>query len=381
MSDAQRRLDGTLSLLVDGQQLTGWDGTRVTRGVERIPSDFDISLTEAFPGQSARTSVEQGQSCQVMIGGDLVLTGYIDRVERTIGPRSHRLRVTGRSSCQDIVDCSVTPDVINGNGIASPSLLDLATRLCKPFGKPPGITVSNLAKTSVALPVSVGNSIPAILTETPYQIIERVARYLGVLVYDGPDGNLVIADVATSAMSSGFQEGVNVQSAGVSLSQDQRYSEYLPCLMAVNFFGQDGVGGMQFPKAFDPGVKRFRPLIIVSEQFQIGQSLAEKRAQWEAARRAGRSQAMQVVCDSWRDSAGRLWEPNASAPISLPSLKLTTSANDWIIGSVSFVRDADRGTVADLLMMPKAAFQPEPTILVPILFDPTTAPPLGPAHA
>lgn len=175
-------------------------------------------------------------------------------------------------------------------------------------------------------------------------------------------------------MASGIEQGVNVQQASAGLSMDERFSEYLPTLMNVNMFGQEGIGGMVFPKALDGGVRRFRQRIIVSEQSRGGHSFAEMTAQWEAARRAGRGQSINVTVDSWRDKAGTLWAPNAVASIAMPALKLTTRANDWVIGSVSFVRDAERGTVADLVMMPKQAFQPQPLILIPSIFDPTASP-------
>jgi hypothetical protein len=86
--------------------------------------------------------------------------------------------------------------------------------------------------------------------------------------------------------------------------------------------------------------------------------------------------ALRVTVDSWRDSAGTLWAPNAFATLDLPALKLGAAVNQsWIIGSVDFVRDDERGTVADLMLMPKEAFLPQPEILVPWIWDPNTAAP------
>jgi hypothetical protein len=42
----------------------------------------------------------------------------------------------------------------------------------------------------------------------------------------------------------------------------------------------------------------------------------------------------------------------------------------WIIASVDFIRDGDRGTVADLVLMPKTAFTPEPEFLQACAFNP-----------
>ncbi|MEW9584911.1 phage baseplate assembly protein [Paraburkholderia sp. DGU8] len=38
-----------VSLTVNRSTVAGWTSVRITRGMERIPSDFDISMTERFP--------------------------------------------------------------------------------------------------------------------------------------------------------------------------------------------------------------------------------------------------------------------------------------------------------------------------------------------
>jgi prophage tail gpP-like protein len=365
--------DNTVSLMVNGQQMIGWTGVRIDRSLDHTPSAFDVGLTDRNPVNANLIVVQPGMSCQVLIGTDVVITGWIDRVGFSYSPRAHNLRIQGRSLVEDLTDCSVTPDALTGGQIFTSSLLQLATQLAIPFK----IKVNVAGGASVALSTPNGDplKVNAVLTETGWEVIERVARYAGLLVYDAPDGSLTIANVGTSTMASGFSEA-NVLAASATYSVDERYSTYLPCLMSTNFYGQQGVGGMSFPPVTDSfagALTRYRPLVIVSEQFQWGKPQAEKRAQWEAARRYGRSQAVRLTCDNWRDSAKTLWTPNAFAPINLPLLKLTPS-QPWVIGSVSFVKDLDRGTVADVVMMPQQAFQPQPEILQPFLYNPTATP-------
>lgn len=40
-----------LTLSIGGRQLSGWTSTRVTHGIEHCPSDFEISMTERYPGE------------------------------------------------------------------------------------------------------------------------------------------------------------------------------------------------------------------------------------------------------------------------------------------------------------------------------------------
>jgi prophage tail gpP-like protein len=263
----------------------------------------------------------------------------------------------------------------------------LAQKLCQPFG----ITVSapDGDSTRVA-PFNV------ILTETPYEIIERVARWANFLVYEATNGNLVIARVGDTKMASGFvmpdgtsgDTGGNVQAGNVSFATDNRFTE-MHALYLSNAFLNDGSvpasGGSptlpyipgaaatdsSFPKRAD-GNARYRPLLIVSEQAQNTDAIAKTRVQWDNARRIGRSQQVTVTVDAWRDSAGTLWAPNALATLSLPTLKLVNLT--WLIASVTFER-GEQGTTAEVTLMPKEAFVPAPDNLIP--FDWQTADALG----
>ena len=216
--------------------------------------------------------------------------------------------------------------------------------------------------------------------KTGFEIIERIARYENALVYDDTDGTLLLADVAQTTHASGISEGVNVQDADVVFNMAERYQSYLPILLAntlPELGAAPNVYGSPFPTVPDPGVpttglagqKRTRALIIESEQAMLGpdgnvQYVAQLRAQWEANRRYGRSQMLRVVVDCWRDTAGKLWAPNAVIPINLPSLHLQPDV-PWVIGSVTFSRNVQSGTTAEIVAMPQQAFTVQPLPLSP----------------
>jgi prophage tail gpP-like protein len=160
-------------------------------------------------------------------------------------------------------------------------------------------------------------------------------------------------------MASGFTIGQNVESADVMFSMDQRYSDYEGHLISVAALGTDA--GVNMPQigvvVKDEDVPRFRKLYVISEQFVLGQPLAGKRAAWEKARRWGQSFNFNVVCDAWRDAAGKLWAPNMLAPITAPQLKLPNKS--WLIGTVTYIRD-EGGQHAHLSLWPPEAFTIEP---------------------
>lgn len=97
--------------------------------------------------------------------------------------------------------------------------------------------------------------------------------------------------------------------------------------------------------------------IIIVESTMNTTELAQQAIDWEMNRRYGRSKVLQVTIDNWRDSAGKLWEPNTLIPVNIPKMGI----NDvlWLLAEVTFIKD-DQGTVAQMVLMPPAAFSVQP---------------------
>ena len=345
--------DDTVTLLVKGMELRGWKAVRVTRGCERVPADFAFVMTEAYPG-AADMVVEPFQECQVKFGADLVLTGYVDRVAPSLTASQHKVVISGRSRSEDLVDCAAA---IEGNQLMAASALTLAIQLAAPYS----VEVYAISDPGPAIPQFNFSQ-----TETAWDLIERVTRYAGLLAYDQPDGRVVLARVGSEWHASGCVEGVNVEAASVSFSGDMRFSEYRVLLSAVDGL-QDvraATGGAAnynvSADVLDERTPRHRLRALVGEQVQSDPTIADRRARWERSRRFGRSQAVTVTVDSWRDTAGRLWEPNTIANVHLPSLGIDNKG--WVIGEVTYTLDSG-GTHAELTLMPPEAFELEPLIL------------------
>ena len=92
-----------LTITAAGQRLGGWLTTRVTRGCERLPSEFDIALTERHPGQISEIAIKPGDPCRARLGDDPVIRGHVDRLQPSIDARRHALRVQGRGKRADPV--------------------------------------------------------------------------------------------------------------------------------------------------------------------------------------------------------------------------------------------------------------------------------------
>lgn len=357
-------VSNTVTLTIGNQKITGWKNIRVTRGIERCPNDFDIAMTEYFPaGDIQNVTVKPGEECQLNIGDDVVVTGYIDRYLPRITPTSHTIRVMGRGKCQDLVDCSAEwPN----SQIVGATALEIARKLAKPYGIEVKESVNSYESAYDQLPIP---QTTLILTESPWEIIERTCRFRGLLAYEQADGALYLSRVGDASMGNGFSLGDNVQSAVAEHSMDQRYSEYRAKIQSVELYhDMQGVqNGNDVWLEKDPNVPRHRLMNIIAETGDPGLGVVKMRAMWEAVRRIGRSTKVYLTTDTWRDKDGKLWEPNTYVPLNLPPLKVVTEDKGWIIGEVTYKMDDRGGTTAELLLMPPNAFIPEPILLQPFL--------------
>lgn len=351
--------DTTVKLILNNQEISGWTDVRITRGIERLPSDFELGLTELYPSEAQEVVVTPGDTCMITIGDYQVVTGYVDKYIPSFGPNGHSIRITGRGKCQDLVDCSAEWGT---------SQMSAATAY---------VIASNLASAysiKVTPPDASGVIVPQfniMLGESAFEIIDRVCKYSGLLAYDGVDGNLILSAVGTDEHPSGLFEGQNVISASVEYSMDQRFQTYQGWLNAMvrigNSFDAPNASGV----ATDTTVLRNRKKFVIAEAVYGYPELLARRVQWEKNRRAGRSKVARVQVDSWLDSDKTLWTPNKLVPVYLPTLKLADTNKQplkWTIGEVSYVMD-ENGTSAELTLMDPSAFSVQPAQLNYGLFD------------
>ena len=283
----------------NSRTISGWTDVRVSRGIERCPSDFEFSFTEPYPGVSD-VIVQPGDECQVYFGADLLISGFVDRYLPSYSAGQHSIRISGRSKSQDLIDCSAHWP---GGQLLNLDVLQIAKRLCGMYG----IDVNLASGTDVGDPIAQTNVIAG---ESTYDIVERLCRYRALLMYDQPDGSLLIASgggqpgsgvaspIGTRTAASGFQEGVNVQSASAMYGMDGRFSEYDAMYQGLDTCQDVGDGGNLITRVNDAAVPRFRYRVVIAENATGGAEVAAQRAQWEKARRYGRSFQVSLTTDS-----------------------------------------------------------------------------------
>lgn len=340
----------------------GWESIRITRGIERCPNDFTLQMSEQFKGELQGVSVFPGDEFTLAIEnkkGEIepVITGFIDRYVPSINKSAHSISVSGRGKCQDLVDCSA---IYENGAFVNMTLEKIAEALLKPFNIKIVVTEATKKHITKVIP-----SFPLMYGETVIEIIERIAQYVRVLVYEDNFGRLVLDTVSTTRMKSGIQEGQNVQAANIVYANDQRFKDYYGYYTAIDNFN-DVAGHATALQAVNPvsdgGITRYRPKIFIMEGGDVQATTLQARLSWECNRRAGRGQALRVQVDSWRDGSDNLWQPNTIVPVHIPTLKIVNK--DMLIGEVTYIRNGQQGTIAELVLMPPEAYAPRPIVFI-----------------
>lgn len=354
MPAVARPEDEDLAIVTGGRKLAGWKAVNVFRSVERMPSGFALETTELDPAEPGVAVAAPGESAEIYLGEELVLTGWVDTYTVDYDSGEHRVQVQGRSLTEDLVDCSALPPN-NIWEIFPQSLSEAAHLVIDPFG------------IGLSLPdgdVTIDSHIPGFPINpgmTCAQLLTDVAEATQRLMWDDAQGRLVFSKVGTQRAGSALVEGENCEIGRSRLSFAQAHS-----LVVV-------IGQKPLPSPDGPSDKiyqnevgrsetngkigRFRPLLVPRDNIGIDPEKWPKQwADWLLAREYGRGFIAEITVTGWRDGSGALWTPNTVVNVACPRLKME---QDLVIAQARWMRGPN-GTQTALTCMPAEALAPPP---------------------
>lgn len=338
--------DNIVSLRVNDTDFRGWESVSVEHTIEAAASSFSLTLTESWPGQDDPIRVNPGDDCQVFVGDDLLLTGYVEVVTVEHSGQSHTVSVSGHSRTIDLVECSCVSDS-GPLQFRNQTLLQIAQALADPYDVTVTSDLTGWTKIAKCIPE---------VDATPFAVIEKIAREKSVLVTDDPQGRLVLSQLADVRGDDLTHPG-NILSCSGTFDATGRYTEYRVKGQRAGddqSFGRD-CAGASATIADDDDIPRRRVLTIKGER-AMDSGACRRRAIWEAVTRAGKSVAVDVTVQGWRQSDGTLYAPNRLHAV-----------NDAVVGvyadllavGVTFSIDGG-GMLTTLRLAPPGAYFPEP---------------------
>lgn len=340
-------------LVVNGQEFGGWKSVRISAGIERQARDFDLEVTDKWPGQTdVPRRIRPFDACQVYIGSDLVLTGHVDATPIKYDGRSVSVAVRGRSKTADLVDCC-PPDTATASGggaaaaqwgdVKGPDgkTVNVVKAPVKPSAQWRGLKMEVIAaalasfyNVRVIAEVDTGKVIPdhqVQVGETVFESIDRMMRLRHVLSTDNEYGDLVFIDVGSGGRAAtALEVGENIRSGSTDLDYKGVFSEYV-CKgqragndaehgTAVaeeegSASDEDDEAGSASGASDETAVTRDsrskrRRVLVIKQSGQADEGTCTDRAEYERAHRAAKALQTVYTVAGWRQQGGQLWKPN-----------------------------------------------------------------------
>ncbi|MDK4527056.1 phage tail protein [Kingella kingae] len=218
MATLSNLYENTVAVRIGGKEHRDWLSYDIDSDF-LIPADgFDFEL--AVSSEQGELPDLSGQSCEVIINDETILTGIIGNQRHDKSKGSRNLRLTGRDLACLLVDCSAPQ--INVKGM---TVLAAAQKLVAPWSKHIKKVELKAEKNPTLDKIDIEPS------ETVWQALTHIANSVGLHVWFEPDGTLIVggADyssppVATLCWSKSDKRR-NVENVLIEHDSDNRFSE------------------------------------------------------------------------------------------------------------------------------------------------------------
>lgn len=339
-----------LRLVVDGRGYGGWEQIRVTRTIKSLAGSFDLDASDRWAGQDEVWPIFEEDACRVVIDGEVVIDGYVDKRSLSLDGTSRKLSYQGRDRTAALVDNSA---VLKSWSFSPANLVDIAKKLAAPFGISVSVQAGLVLKPQTRMVVNHG--------DTPYQALERAATIAGVLLISDGAGGLVITRAGTARVPTALVQGENVLGASIEFDATDRFRRYV---LGTQTAGTDFIDGTPIAtihaEAIDLGVRRSDRVLVIKPEHGMNAELARHRVDWEARVRAARSATATILVAGWQMTTGSLWPVNRIVPVHVPSIGID---GDLLISEAEY-SIGDGGQTTQLRLVRPDAFLPEPKAVV-----------------
>lgn len=296
-------------------EVNGVEYSRFTEAIASIRLDalsntfrFNATSKDAIP-----LPFKGGDSCRVLVDGEVVVTGFIELINVTGDARSHMIQIEGRDKTGDLLDSTIS----NLSDLAPKiSLKEAIEKVIEHIG-------SSLVVVDLLNPPQFTKAEDWIAPEpgqNAFDYAESLARKRQALLTSSADGELVITRSSGTRVNAAIHHKVaddtnNVLQYAVSYDSTGRYNVYrifaqqnlYPMVFAGSSDNEDIV--FQSGSFTDGEVRPGRLYALLSENAGSSGQL-EDRATWEADIRRARGNVYSATVHGYRNQTGNLWGVN-----------------------------------------------------------------------
>lgn len=334
-----------VSLTVNGERWEGWTDVEISASLDEQSRSFTVGVSRRLPGSEEPVPIMQGDRCELRIGEDLVLTGWVFATPRAHDKNSTAFGIAGRSLTADLVDCAAInkPPQFKRSSVKS-----VVTALAAPYG------------IAVVSEVGEGDSVADHTIqpgETVFESIDRLLKIGRLISTDDARGRLVLASPGSAGRAHDpIQLGRNVLAGDAGFDFAACFSEYRVIGQHGTSAGRHGAAANEVSStALDGRITRKR-VVSITESGNLTPALAKERAQWERDNRISKALSAQYEVAGWRQSNGALWQHNQIVHVVDPILGFD---RDMLITAVTYRLDG-QGSRVTLMVSPPEGYLPQP---------------------
>ncbi len=329
-----------VTLVAGGMSYSAFTRAAVSYSANQAARAFAFTVTDATDPWDQQWNFMPGTEVTVLANGQLLVTGYVNKMTPSFDARNHTVEISGTSKGSDSVKSAAEHDK---GEFRDKTILQIAQELDKQ-----GVGFS----TDIQQPkIEYFRLNPM---ETVFDAVERLARRHPMLLQGLPDGSIKLTKGGTGGSNSPLIEGVNILGGSATFDDSDKHSEYK--VKGQRIYGVDRKALRIEAKEKDSSVKRHLPKHIHQET-DIDDDTAKKRAKHHKDRQNGESVSASIRTQSWFDSGGQLWNANGLVYVHSPILKLS---NQMLIKNVQLSQE-NGGSFATLQLVKPNAFGGEGT--------------------
>lgn len=349
-----------ITIVVDGEEFSGFTSANVTRSMLSISGGFTIS-SSAQPGKPY--PIKLGQKCVIKVDGNVFLTGFVDDVNPAYSGGenpNHTVTFSGRDKTQDVIDSTVGDIKEFETPITSESIIKTVT----------GLSVINNVSGLRQFEQSELES--SEIGETQFDFIKKLANKLSVLLTTDGKGAIVITRTGTEQAPGDLvniigNSGNNILSGSGSVSTRGRYGKYISRSQlnpSATIFEETPINvSSQKGEAEDSEIIAMGRGDRVLEYYVKGSLNSEQLnddANWQAnVRRAKATSA--TITTALHSVNGEIWQPNTRVNVNDDFLNINQT---MLIESVTFKdelsNEGGMGSITELKIAPPDAYSINP---------------------
>lgn len=300
--------NNNIYLEVNGVRYEGFTDIAVNSAMENFSSSFSFTTTVKENKQGKIINdIKLGQKAKVFIDKTLLITGFIEEIDKEVSSSSHSKTASGRDIGGDIIDSDIIQKSYNQRNFA---------RLVNLVLKDNGFSIEVINQVGI-LNLEATETIKTEQGQSIFDFLDKYAKKLQVLLKIDKNGNLNIIrednEVVKNMLINNYTSDTNILASRLKLSTIDRFN-VVEVYSQGNNKTHSKTGISQKGKATDPQIRSTRRKILTMNTASESKSL-KALAEWNIQVRKAKGSRYTCTTLGFYSSNNTLWQPNTLVDI------------------------------------------------------------------